>query len=224
MKRVIYIFIVALLITGSSALVAMKMLDHTDKPVPATSITPANADITNDHLVDTAVSLLHSGYVVLRMGLGADSRMLAHFNRKNKSYSHCGIVMIENGRPWVYHSIGGEDNPDERLRRDPAKLFFSPRHNSAIAIVKYEIDDAKVNELQKVVNSYYRQRPKFDMKFDLKSDDKLYCAEFVYKAFNKTMADTAYIRPTSAARIRFVAVDDLFVNPHADIVWQTTFK
>ena len=181
-------------------------------------------DTRNKQLVDTAVSLLKSGQIVLRMGLGADSRLLAQMNRKNKSYSHCGIVMVENGYPFVYHSIGGENNPDERLRRDSAKFFFSPAYNTAIAVVRYDLDSIKINELGKVVREYYKLRPKFDMKFDLRTDDKLYCSEFVFKAVNKATHDTTFIGTTSVAGLRFVGTDNLFVNPHAHIVWQTVFK
>ena len=182
------------------------------------------ADSQNRHIVDTAVSLLEPGYLVLRMGLGADSRLLAQMNRKDKSYSHCGIVLIENGYPFVYHSIGGENNPDERLRRDSAKFFFSPVYNTALAVVRYDFDSAELGELEKVVRAYYKLRPKFDMKFDLSTDDKLYCSEFVCKAVNKATRDTAYIGTTSVAGMRFVGIDNLFVNPHAHIIWQTTFK
>jgi hypothetical protein len=179
---------------------------------------------SNKQSIDTAVSLLKSGDVVLRMGLGADSHMLAQMNRKNKDYSHCGIVMVENGYPFVYHSIGGEDNPDERMRRDSASYFFSPLHNSGIAVVRYDFTAQDVGHLRQTVTGYYKKRPRFDMKFDLKTDDLLYCAEFVYKALNKAMADSSYIGTTSCLGYTFVAIDDLFMNKHAHILWQSRFK
>ncbi len=182
------------------------------------------ADHYNKHLVDTAVSLLKTGYIVLRSGAGADSYLLAQMNRKDKTFSHCGIVMVEHGYPFVYHSIGGEDNPDERLRRDSASFFFSPLHNDGLAVMQYDYDSGKINELQRIVYQYYKQRPKFDMQFDLKTDDKLYCAEFVYKAVNKATHDSTYIKTTSVLGCTFVGIDDLFVNPHAHIIWKTKFK
>ena len=198
---------------------------HEQPKVVAVDPTEQKAiDSSNKHLVDTAVSLLREGYLVLRMGLGADSRLLAQMGRKNRSYSHCGIVMIENGYPFVYHSIGGENNPDERLRRDSAKFFFSPVYNMSLAVVQYDLNASQLAELGNVVRAYYRQRPKFDMKFDLGTDDKLYCSEFVYKAVNKAVDDTAYIKPTKVAGRRFVGIDDLFINSHAHIVWRTVFK
>lgn len=216
-----------LILAGSSIVVAMNIShrQHTkDSRTPSVQVVPKAINAPDRKTVDTAVSLLRSGYLVLRMGLGADSRILAEMNQQNKSYSHCGLVMIEDGYPFVYHSIGGEDNPDERLRRDSAKFFFSPLHNTAIAIVRYDLSNEQLTELQKIVRSYYLQRPKFDMKFDLATDDKLYCAEFVYKAVIKAVRDTAYISTTSVAGLRFVGVDNLFINPHAHMVWQSVFK
>ena len=216
---------VASCIAGVSVLLAMTIFSR-KQPVSTHKAPTLTQDVAlfNNHLVDSAVSLLRSGYLVLRMGLGADSRMLAMMNQKDKSYSHCGIVMVEDGYPFVYHSIGGEDNPDARLRRDSAKFFFSPLNNRALAIVQYDLSDEQNARLRQIVYRYYRRRPKFDMKFDLATDDRLYCAEFVYKAVNRATMDTSYIGTTSAMGYRYVGVDDLFVNPHARMVWQTVFK
>jgi hypothetical protein len=178
----------------------------------------------NQHLIDSAISLIRSGDIVLRTGLGADSHMLACMNRKDKTYSHCGIVMVENGYPFVYHCIGGEDNPDERLRRDSAALFFSPLHNKGFAIVSYNYDRLAVTRLMEVVHTYYKQRPRFDLKFDLSTDDRLYCSEFVYKAVNKALNDPGFIKTTAFLGRTFVAIDNLFINDHAHFVWQAQFK
>ncbi len=193
-----------------------------EKPVVDEAL--AGQIAANKLIVDTAVSLLKSGDIVLRRGLGADSYMLAEMNRTDKTYSHCGIVMVEGGYPFVYHSIGGEDNPDERLRRDSASFFFSPLHNTHAAIVRYSFSGEEVSRLGDVVRNYYRIKPRFDLKFDLSTDDVLYCSEFVYKSVSQTLADTAYIHISGLFGHRFVGIDDLFLNEHANVVWQTKFK
>ena len=221
MNKLIKIVLIISIAAGASALVAMKLFRR-DVSIPPINI--QQADAYNKRIVDSAVSLLTSGYVVVRTGLGADSYLLAEMNRKDKTYSHCGIVMVEHGYPFVYHSIGGETNPDARMRRDSACFFFSPVHNMGLAVISYDYGDSEVNKLRQVVNTYYKQRPKFDMKFDLKTDDRLYCAEFIYKAINKATADSLYIRPTSAMGLTFVGIDDLYMNEHAHVVWQIKFK
>ena len=169
------------------------------------------------------LSMLRSGDVVLRSGIGPDSYILSRFNTRDKTYSHCGIVMIESGHPFVYHSIGGEDNPDERLRRDSAELFFTPRYCRGVAIVRYDYDSMHINRLRDIVHDYFAIRPRFDMKFDLETDSTLYCAEFVYKALNKAMNDTGYIQTSVGMGRRYVGVDDLFINPHCRIVWKVAY-
>ncbi len=188
------------------------------------SYNAVSARVWNNRMVDSAVHLLRSGNIVLRMGRGADSYLLSQMNRRDKTYSHCGIVMVEQGYPFVYHSIGGEDNPDERLRRDSAAFFFSPEHNMAIALVDYREDSATLHRLNNIVTEYYRARPKFDLQFDLKTDDQLYCAEFVYRSLNRATLDTGFIKTTTFMGCTFVGIDALFDNGHGDIVWRTKFK
>ncbi len=216
------IFCVAGLVTFLA--IRLFFTDPQLKAVPVDLVVQRAVDSSNRHSVDTAVSLLKQGYLVLRMGLGADSRLLAQMGRKNKSYSHCGIVLMEHGYPFVYHAIGGENNPDARLRRDSAKFFFSPVYNLALAVMQYDLDSGRIAGLKDIVLAYYRQRPKFDLKFDLATNDALYCSEFIYKAVNKAADDTAYIQPAILGGRRFVGIDDLFVNRHAHIIWQTVFK
>ena len=193
-------------------------------PITTDTTTAAQNRSWNQKAIDTALSLLKNGNIVLRSGLGPDSYILKNINLKDKTYSHCGIVLFENGYPFVYHSIGGENNPDERLRRDSAQLFLTARYCAGIAIVQYNLDSENLRDLSVVVHSYYSRRPLFDLQFDLATDDKLYCAEFVYKALNTTMKDTAYIKPSWGFGRRFVGVDDLFINNHCHIVWKVAFK
>ena len=59
---------------------------------------------------------------------------------------------------------------------------------------------------------------------DLKTEDKLYCAEFIYKAITRATSDPDYIKTTSVVGYRFVGIDDLFLSEHAKTVWQVRYK
>lgn len=184
----------------------------------------ANNAIDNKRTLDTTVSLLRSGDIVLRAGSDAFSHLLSLMNTRDKTFSHCGIVILENGYPFVYHSIGGEDNPDERLRSDSACFFLSPAHSIIIGVVRYNRLGDSIKALTEIVNIFYKSRPKFDLDFDLRTDDKLYCSEFVYKAVNKAMGDTGFIKTTTAYGHTYVAIDDLFLNSHATLIWKVAYK
>lgn len=174
--------------------------------------------------IDSSIRLLRSGDLVLRTGSDAISYMLRQMNQKNKTYSHCGIVMIENGYPFVYHSIGGEDNPDETLRRDSASFFFSPAHNQRLGIARLGLSDKEVARLHGLVQQYHQAAVRFDMDFDLQTDDKLYCAEFVYKAICAATGDTQFFPLTSLFGKEYVGVDDLYENKHAEIICDYIYR
>ncbi len=207
-------------------------LNKTDPKITATSFFAnkyKNTNLktetdSNQHFVDTAVSLLKSGFIVLRMGRGVDSYILSQMNEKDKSFSHCGIVFIENGYPFIYHCIGGENNPDERMRRDSAISFFSPTINVGIAVIKYDFNDSQIIKVHLAVNQLYKSKPKFDLKFDLNTNSELYCSEMVYKAVNSAMNDSNYIKSTIKYGKTYVGIDNLFMNKHAKMVWQVNFK
>ncbi len=180
---------------------------------------PANAAA-----IDSALLLLRDGDLVVRTGADAISVMLRQMNLRDKTYSHCGIVMIEDGYPFVYHSIGGEDNPDERLRRDSAAFFFSPIYNERMGIARLDLTSTQIEELHVVVRRYYAARIPFDMDFDMATDDKLYCAEFVYKAIGESTKDSAYFGQSHLLDRHYVGVDNLTDERHAKIICDVRYK
>jgi hypothetical protein len=169
-------------------------------------------------------SLLRDGDLVVRTGNDFVSLTLRQFSHKNKTYSHCGLVRIEDGRAMVYHAIGGEDKPDARLRRDTFQAFCDPGHNLGFGIFRYRLSDAVRARLDSVVDLDYRLKLRFDMKFDLRTDSSLYCAEFVAKALEKATRDKHYIPLSHIGDFIYVAVDDLFENPHCRPVYQAVFR
>ncbi len=178
----------------------------------------------NYHEIDSSVHLLQNGDLVLRTGADATSYMLRQMNLTNKTYSHCGIVMIENGYPFVYHSIGGEDNPDEKLRRDSASFFFNPVTNERLGIARLDITAPQILQLHEVVKRYYKMAIPFDLDFDLATNDKFYCAEFVYKSIREATSDTGYFSRTQLLTRNYVGVDNLYDKRHAKIICDIRFK
>jgi hypothetical protein len=183
-----------------------------------------NKNTWNRHMIDSCSATLKTGDLVVRTGIEVTSYILSQMNVRNKTYSHCGLVVIEGGKPYVYHSIGGEDNPDACLRRDNAATFFSPLNNFGFGIARYNMADSTIQKLVAKVHQFYKEKRKFDMDFDLKTDDRLYCAEFVYKALIQATDDSNYIRPVTMFGNTYVGVDNLFMNGHAHMICEVKFK
>src|SRR5687768_13423757 len=71
-----------------------------------------------DLMIEKGLSLLQEGDLVLRLNHDPASQFIKYFNRNDKSYSHAGIVLFENGYPYVYHIVNGEENPGEQIKKD----------------------------------------------------------------------------------------------------------
>lgn len=178
----------------------------------------------NISMVDSCSGLLRSGDLVVRRGDDMTSFMLSQLNSKDKTYSHCGLVVIEDGHPYVYHSIGGEDNPDQIMKRETLTQWFSPANNLAIAVYRYDLVDSLITQTVEQLHIYYRQKKMFDMDFDLATDDRLYCSEMIYKVIKAATQNEGYIKAGNAYGRSFVGVDDLYLNPHTKLICQVRFK
>lgn len=178
----------------------------------------------NKKVIDSCIGILKDGYLVVRTGKDVTSQMFRKFNQEDQTYSHCGIVFVENGYPYIYHSIGGEDNPDAKLRRDSASFWFSTEHNIGLGVCRFDMNKRQLETLKQVVKQYYRERKMFDMRFDLRSDDRFYCAEFVYKAVNKAAGDDKYLKPVTVFGYSFIAIDNLYLNNHTKVICQVRYK
>ena len=162
--------------------------------------------------------MLKPGDIILRTGNDLISSLFAQLNMRDKTYSHCGIVFSENNQWVVYHSIGGEDNPDEKLRKDLLETFISSDHNLGYGVCRYNIGHNQQIQLHRTVDSFYSAGTPFDMQFDLQSDDRLYCAELVYKAFQKSLNNDTFFTTTTHRGFTYISTDNIFVNNKAQIL------
>lgn len=178
----------------------------------------------NNRAVDSCVQLLKTGDLVVRRGDDMTSYMLAKLNTSDKRYSHCGIAVIESGKAYVYHCIGGEDNPDGKMRRDDARQWFSPANNLSFAAYRYAFPDSVITRMIAQVKEYYRQQKRFDMDFDWQTDDRLYCSEMIGKSIFAATADSSILPLSSGYGKRFLGVDDLYLGIQARLVCQIKFK
>ena len=62
------------------------------------------------------------------------------------------------------------------------------------------------------------------MSFDLKTDDHMYCAEFVYKTIVAGTHGFLQFPLSHIGQFEFIGVDDLFMHPQCHSVHQIVFK
>jgi hypothetical protein len=160
------------------------------------------------------ISSLKSGDLIFRHGRGFISNALMSLGQREKKYSHAGIISVENGNVYVYHAIGGEQNISNKLRKDKLEDFCSPQDVHAFGIYRSDLDKEQIEAVIDAAKIYFKCGLEFDTKFDLTSNDKMYCTEFIYKIFNGISGNQNYIYLSAAGGNQYVSCDDLYLNPH----------
>jgi len=125
-------------------------------------------------------------------------------NKKDRRFSHVGIVNIEGGIPFVYHSLGGSFNPDQKIIREPVFSFASPLAN--LSVGAYHLIHINKPLISKLLDSVYRKGVPFDMDFDLNTDNRMYCSEMVYKILKKSSTGLNLL-PSEIGRVKYVSTE-----------------
>ena len=173
--------------------------------------------------IDSTKPFIKNGDVIFRNGRDEVSQAARSMNRKDTSFSHCGLVFIEHDSVFVYHALGGSYNPSQKLKRELLGSFCSPLENNAFGLYRYNLKKEEIEKLKSVVNSYYKAGLKFDMYFNYFSDDVMYCSEFVFKSLNKSVNGVynKYIRLDTLPY--GVTTDDIFLNENCRLIMRQRF-
>jgi hypothetical protein len=193
--------------------------------------------------INEGKSLLKEGDLVVRLNRDPTSQFIKNFNRQDKSYSHAGIVLFENGLPYVYHIVNGVDDPEEKLRMDSLSLFCDPRKNLAFGIYRYDLSESEIKNLKSLIHKWQVKGVKFDYRFDLKSDDRMYCSEMICKALGKITSKricpatteltetearlfSAYMHlpPAYTGKLKIVSIDNLYNVPGCKLIKEYNYE
>lgn len=188
-------------------------------------------------LIAEGGAMLKDGDLLVRNGQEFTSQFIKSLNRTNKTYSHAGMVFIENGQPVVYHIVSGEENPGDKVMKDSLRGFCNPRKNFGYAIYRYDINEKETEALHGQLQDWYRQGVKFDSVFNLETDDRMYCSEMIGKALAKatgkrivpgttrlTRSEAEFsskhfkMNPADMMKVDLITTDNLFVNPHCRLL------
>ncbi len=175
--------------------------------------------------VDSIKPIIKDGDMVLRTGNDFTSYSFRQLCKKDKTYSHCGIAFKENDTFYVYHAIGGEFNPDQKLKREILEDFCSAEINKGFGIFRFTtLQQQHIINLQKMVQEHFYNGLPFDMAFDLTTDDRMYCAEFTAKMYSRCLEKKQIFDSTTIGAKTFIAIDNLMLHPNCKQITKTVYN
>jgi len=196
-----------------------------------------------DAMINEGQALVKEGDLVARLNGDPTSQYIRNFNRSDKSYSHAGIVLFENGHPCVYHIVNGEESPKGEMKKVSLSRFCDPRKNTAFGIFRYKLAASETKSLKNLILEWYAKGVRFDSTFNLTTDDRMYCSEMIGKALakatdNKILIETTKLTTTEAklfsvyahlpfnytSKLRIVSIDNLYKNPSCYLIKEFNYK
>lgn len=224
MARIIILLLFLTILAGSIKRVQV---------VGNTSLTKQYAEAAA--MISRGERLARDGDIIVRDYVDHLSQAIKKFNRIDPSYSHAGIVMIENGYPFVYHVLPGRQYNKGNICRDSLKRFCEPAEINGYGIFRYPISPQGIHLVKLQLNAWLSKGIRFDPWFSYKTDDLLYCSEMVAKLIIKANHGAIrfdFTKPTIMEKqiylSRFpkakqhhledsiLAIDNLYMNPQCE--------
>ncbi len=165
------------------------------------------------------MKMLKTGDLILRHGRGFISNAFMSLSTKEKNYSHAGIIHIEGQKVYVYHAIGGEENVDNKMRKDLIKDFCDPQYVHNFGIYRYDLNEKQLATYDSMTTANYTKGLQFDTKLELETDSVMYCSELIYKELQKVTGDPNYISISDVANYKYIAIDNLYLNGHCTKIY-----
>ena len=178
--------------------------------------------------IKKASLLLKDGDLVTRSDDDFESLALQNFSQKDRTYSHSGIAFKEDSIFMIYHCMAGIENPNGACRKEPFDSFVNPSKKTGFGIFQYQLSIAEKERLHLVLQQNYQSKKPFDISFNLKTDDSLYCSEMISKGLQHATSGRVKI-PTSFLHnftpkimgyqtrrffktFEYIGIDDLYMN------------
>ena len=173
---------------------------------------------------------LRSGDIIVAGGVSLQSRLVQQL-AKNNRYSHVGMIEATPAGLFVIHAAPkgeGDGGVGGRVARIPLNIFLTERGYVTIRVMRLGAERAAADQIAEDACAFaalcVEQDIPFDAKFDLEENQRMYCSELIYLAYQ----NAGYGWPdTLVAEVSTLIVDGPVITPDAfanctdfETVWQ----
>ncbi len=156
---------------------------------------------------------LRDGDIVFRGASTILSFLARQFSPRDRTFSHCGILAIEDGKPLVIHAA----SPDER--RFSGRVFADGltrfMGNSFVwGAFRLKGSWPQQKRVADFAREKLRQNAPFDHAFSLDHDHGFYCSKLVWRAVYVASGIDVVPQKQSWWGHPYISIDDLSLNTH----------
>ena len=193
---------------------------------------------SNLAIITAARQTIQDGDLILRTGTDFSSEQIKQLSKKDKTYSHGGIAFHDGDDIYVYHVVSDYYHVKDKVRKEKLDSFCNPAQNLGFAVARYTMDSAEINVFHNYLDEQYQKKIPFDMSFDLRSDDSMYCSEMIKKGLilatkNRIQLENEKFEDRSKFKLitqhlkmkqhqfagrEYVPIDHLFVRPDCQVI------
>ncbi|MBK9637861.1 MAG: hypothetical protein IPO63_08585 [Bacteroidetes bacterium] len=166
--------------------------------------------------------VIETGDLVFRNGHGLISRMFQNCSLKEKKYGHSGIVILRDNIPYVAHVQ--QDRPGPSLIVEPLSQFWNKSICNEGAVYRLDLNNSQMENFKKVLHTNLRKKIIFDAKFDMNEHSSVYCSEWIHDLVIETTGDSSYFPISVAGNFKYIALDNLYLNQHAQLIYNYSKK
>lgn len=150
--------------------------------------------------------LLKNGDIIFHTSLSSQSEFIQ--KATNSNLSHVGIIYIKNGKPYVFEAV------------EPVKLTSLDEWISRGENKNYKVYRSVTPLSQTDINKMYdycvtQQGKHYDIKFQW-NDDKIYCSELVWYAYNSIGIELSVPRTFSDFNIDSEEIQKEIIKRYGD--------
>jgi len=162
------------------------------------------------------IQSLEDGDIVFRRGYGVDSNIAVNFSDGEKRYSHAGIIIKENDALYVFHSVDDKIQDYHGIVKEKLEPYLDGM--GMWAVYRYDLSKKIRNEIAQYALIIQKSNVFFDKKFDLSTDDAMYCSEYIYKVVNKVSPRKVITAKKRFAGRMFVTISNLYENRYSLLI------
>lgn len=144
---------------------------------------PISADSRRDSLNQEEIARLRTGDVVLRKGVSSASDLITSLVGEGFGLSHCGLIVLRDGKPWVIHTLNGSLTGMDGVQTQSLHDFFSLTAPDTLVLVRPKMEAAGIALSLEAAEGFLATAQPFDNAYNLEDRSQLYCSELLTSIF-----------------------------------------